>query len=104
MDVPGVPVHLLVFLNRALRPHFTPKEKGQVEAEIRQLIEFQLGKRFVPSSLTLTHAYAEKDEGALDLSWVQGQYYRGVLELKEEISIFSTLSALRTLVDESKEL
>jgi len=104
IDVPGVAVHLLVFLNRALRPHYTPKEKGQVLAEIRKLIEFELGKSFLPTGITLTHAYPEQAEGSLDLSWVQSQYYRGILEIKEDISIFSTLSALRTLVDESKDL
>lgn len=103
IDVPGTAVNLLVFLNRALRPHFTVQEKAQLSSTIRALIKQELGEAFVPTEVTLTHAYPERADGALDLSWTQSQFYRGIFEIKEEISIFSTLAALRALVDESKD-
>ena len=68
------------------------------------MIEFELGASFVPSQITLSHAYPESSDGALDESWAQSQFYRGFLELKEEMPIFSTLSALRTLIDESSDV
>ena len=103
MDVSDVPVNLLIFLNRALRPHYTPKELTNLKAKIREVIEFELGPSFVPSQITLSHAYPESSDGTLDESWAQSQFYRGFLELKEEMPIFSTLSALRTLIDESSD-
>ncbi len=103
IDVDDVPVNLLIFLNRSLRPHFTAKEQQEIKSRIRDLIRFELGASFLPSELTLSHCYPELSDGALDVSWTQSQHYRGFLEIKEELSIFSTLSALRTLVDESKD-